>query len=107
MKSRSRQRQHESVVQAAAAHDARKLRVGDHPKRDAMRVAAKLARDIDVGQAKAYKSISAMVADPNIHALWLCGPNQARIENVEEIVHAISLIGDGINDALNPRMRRR
>jgi predicted dehydrogenase len=51
--------------------------------------AAKLARDIDVGPAKAYKSITAMVADPAIDALWLCGPNQARIENVEEIVHAI------------------
>lgn len=51
--------------------------------------AAKLARDIDVGPAKAYKSITAMVADPAIDAIWLCGPNQARIENVEEIVHAI------------------
>ncbi len=51
--------------------------------------AAQLARDLDVGPAKAYRSIGAMVADPNIHALWLCGPNQARIENVEEIVHAI------------------
>lgn len=53
------------------------------------RSAAKLARDLDVGQAKAYKSISAMVADPSIDALWLCGPNHARIANVEEIVHAI------------------
>jgi predicted dehydrogenase len=39
-----------------------------------------------------------MVADPAIEAIWLTGPNQARIENVEEIVHAIesgkgSLIG--------------
>ena len=51
--------------------------------------AAKLARDLDVGPAKAYKSITAMVADPAIDAIWLCGPNQARIENVEEIVHAI------------------
>ncbi len=51
--------------------------------------AAKLARDIDVGPAKAYKSITAMVADPAVDAIWLCGPNQARIENVEEIVHAI------------------
>jgi predicted dehydrogenase len=51
--------------------------------------AAKLARDLDVGPAKAYKSITAMVADPDIHALWLCGPNQARIENIEEIVSAI------------------
>lgn len=51
--------------------------------------AAALARDLNVGPAKAYRSITAMVADPRIHALWLCGPNQARVENVEEIVHAI------------------
>ena len=51
--------------------------------------AAKLARTLDVGAAKAYKSITEMVADPRIEAIWLCGPNQARIENVEEIVHAI------------------
>ena len=51
--------------------------------------AAKLARDLDVGPARAYKSITEMVAEPAIDALWLCGPNQARIENVEEIVHAI------------------
>ena len=29
-----------------------------------------------------------MVADPAIDAIWLCGPNQARIENVYEVVHA-------------------
>ena len=51
--------------------------------------AAKLARIVDVGPAKAYKSIGAMVADPAIDAIWLCGPNQARIENVEEIVDTI------------------
>ncbi len=51
--------------------------------------AAKLARDLNVGNAKAYKSITAMVADPDIHAIWLCGPNQARIDNVEEICDAV------------------
>ena len=51
--------------------------------------AAKLARTLDVGQAKAYKSIAAMVADPAIDAIWLCGPNHSRIENVEEIVDAV------------------
>src|SRR5947207_4398349 len=30
-----------------------------------------------------------MVADPAINALWICGPNQARGANVEEIVAAI------------------
>ncbi len=52
--------------------------------------AAALARQLDVGEAKAYGSITAMVADPNIHALWLCGPNHTRIENVEEITDAVN-----------------
>jgi predicted dehydrogenase len=51
--------------------------------------AAQLARDLDVGAAKAYASIGEMVADPAIDAIWLTGPNHARIENVEEIVDAI------------------
>lgn len=51
--------------------------------------AAEYARKLDVGEAKAYASITDLVADPNIDAIWLTGPNQARIENVEEIVHAI------------------
>ena len=60
--------------------------------------AAEYARTLDVGAAKSYASITEMVADPAIDAIWLTGPNQARIENIEEIVHAIesgkgSLIG--------------
>ena len=51
--------------------------------------AAALARKLDVGEAKAYASITDMVADPKIDALWVTGPNQARIENIEEIVRAI------------------
>ena len=51
--------------------------------------AAAYARKLDIGRAKAYRSIADMVADPAIDALWLCGPNQARIENIEEIVDAI------------------
>lgn len=51
--------------------------------------AAEYARKLDVGNAKAHASITDMVADPAIDAIWLTGPNQARIENVEEIVHAI------------------
>ena len=52
--------------------------------------AAAYAKKLDVGDAKPYKSIADMVADPAIDALWLCGPNQARIDNVEEIVHAVT-----------------
>ena len=50
---------------------------------------AAYARSLDVGAAKAYSSITEMVNDPQIDAIWLNGPNHARIENVEEIVQAI------------------
>src|SRR5207249_4130339 len=36
------------------------------------------ARRLDLGPAKAHRSIAEMVADPGVDALWLCGPNQAR-----------------------------
>ena len=51
--------------------------------------AAAFARSLDLGEAKPYRSIAAMVADPEIDAIWLCGPNHTRIENVEEIVSTI------------------
>ncbi len=51
--------------------------------------AARYANDLDVGAAKAYQSIGDMVADPAIDAIWITGPNQARVENVEEIVDAL------------------
>src|SRR5215472_2859739 len=50
---------------------------------------AAFARRLDVGKASAYQSIADMVADPAIDAIWLTGPNHARIENVEEIVHTV------------------
>ncbi len=50
---------------------------------------AGIAKKLGVGEAKAYPSIAAMVEDPAIDALWLSGPNFARIENVEEIVTTI------------------
>lgn len=48
-----------------------------------------LARALNVGQARAYGSITEMVADPDIDALWICAPNYSRIENMEEIVFAL------------------
>jgi predicted dehydrogenase len=60
------------------------------PSRARAARAAELARRLDVGPARPYPSIAAMVADPDIHALWLCGPNQVRVENVEEIADALA-----------------
>ena len=51
--------------------------------------AASHARQLGVGDARAYDSITAMVADPRIDAIWLCGPNHTRVANVEEIVDAL------------------
>ena len=51
--------------------------------------AAALARSLRVGDARAFDSIEAMVADPSIDCVWLCGPNFARVDNMERIVAAI------------------
>jgi predicted dehydrogenase len=50
---------------------------------------ARLSRRLDLGRTRPYRSIATMVADPAIQAIWLCGPNHARIANVEEIVHTM------------------
>jgi predicted dehydrogenase len=59
------------------------------PNRERAESLAAYARELDVGDARAYDSIEAMIADPAIDALWLVGPNHARIENVEAICAAV------------------
>jgi predicted dehydrogenase len=49
---------------------------------------AALARSLRVGEAKAFSSLAEMVKAPEIDAIWICGPNHKRIENMEEIVAA-------------------
>ncbi len=52
---------------------------------------AAMARTLGVGSdAKAYDTITDMIADPDINALWVCSPNFARVETFEEIANAIS-----------------
>ena len=65
------------------------------PNRRNANSAARLAQELDIGRAKSYKTIADMVADPAIDAIWLCGPNHARIENVEEICDAVM---DGVGE---------
>ncbi|HEY7195219.1 MAG TPA: Gfo/Idh/MocA family oxidoreductase [Gemmatimonadales bacterium] len=50
---------------------------------------AATSKQLGVGDAKPYPSIAAMVEDPAIDAIWLSGPNHARIENVEEVVSTL------------------
>jgi len=60
------------------------------PNRAHAEETAGLARSLGVGEAKAFASIAAMVAAPEIDALWICGPNFTRVENIEEIVDALA-----------------
>ena len=59
------------------------------PNRANAESAAALARKLDIGNARAFGSITEMVADPAIDAIWLAGPNHRRVENIQEIVDAI------------------
>ena len=59
------------------------------PQCDHAEGAAELARELRVGNAQAFESISAMVEDPGIDAIWICGPNHERIANMEAIVRAL------------------
>ncbi len=47
--------------------------------------AAALANELDVGNAKVYKSVTEMVADPSIDAIWILAPNFTRIEVMESM----------------------
>jgi predicted dehydrogenase len=59
------------------------------PNADNAASTAQFARKLGLGECNAYKTLTEMVADKRIHAIWLCGPNHARIENVEEICSAV------------------
>jgi predicted dehydrogenase len=54
-------------------------------RRETAEEAAALARQLGVGEARAFNSVSEMVADPSIDAVWICAPNFTRVENMEEI----------------------
>lgn len=60
------------------------------PNRQRAEEAAGLARELGVGEARAFDTIEAMAADPSIDCIWICGPNFARVDNMERIVAALS-----------------
>jgi len=51
--------------------------------------AAARARELRVGNARAFKSIEEMVAAPEIDCVWLCGPNHLRVQNMQAISDTI------------------
>jgi predicted dehydrogenase len=48
-----------------------------------------VVKSLRIGHAKKFNSITEMVADPNIDAIWICSPNFTRMEVMEEIVNAV------------------
>ena len=51
--------------------------------------AAALVKQLNIGEPKIHGSVSELVADPNIDAIWILAPNFTRLEIMEEIVSAI------------------
>ncbi len=60
------------------------------PNRERAESAAALASQLEVGDARAYGSIAEMVEDEAIDAIWICGRNDRRIANMEEIAHTLA-----------------
>jgi predicted dehydrogenase len=51
--------------------------------------AARFARGLRVGDARAFNSIEEMVCAPEIDCIWLCGPNHRRIDNMRRILDTL------------------
>ncbi len=53
------------------------------------REAAALAKSLRVGSPKVHKTLTDMVADPAVDAVWIGSPNYTRLEVMEEIAQAV------------------
>jgi len=51
--------------------------------------AAALTKSLNVGEMKIFTSVTEMVADPDVDAIWICAPNFTRLEIMEEITEAV------------------
>jgi predicted dehydrogenase len=58
------------------------------PHHERAEEAAALARSLRVGEARAFASIEEMAAAPEIDCIWICGPNHARVANMEAVAAA-------------------
>jgi predicted dehydrogenase len=59
------------------------------PTRANAEALASLARGLRLGEPKVHVSISELVADPDVDALWIASTNDTRVAVVEEIVDAL------------------
>jgi predicted dehydrogenase len=66
------------------------------PTREHAEAAAALASRLGVGEPRVYGSVTEMVADPAVDALWICAPNDIRVAVVEEMVDAVKRGAGGL-----------
>src|SRR5258705_11990105 len=59
------------------------------PNREHAEATANFARGLRVGNARAFNSIEEMIAAPDIDCLWLCAPNQLRLQHMQTICDAV------------------
>jgi predicted dehydrogenase len=60
------------------------------PDETRAREACALAKSLRVGDARPYKSLTRMIENPDIDAVWICSPNYTRLEVMEEIAAAVA-----------------
>ena len=53
--------------------------------------AAALARRLRVGEARVFRTVAELVADPEVDAVWICAPNFTRVAIMQEI----AILSDG------------
>ena len=76
------------VASLAGVRDCEVAGVFSQTRANAQSLAAS-ARDLGVGEPAVHGSITDLVADPNVDALWIATTNDSRIAVVEEIVDAV------------------
>jgi predicted dehydrogenase len=59
------------------------------PTRARAEALAALCRELDVGEPHVHRSVTDLVADPAVDAIWIATTNDARVSVVEEIVEAV------------------
>lgn len=59
------------------------------PDENRAQEAARLTKKLRLGQPRIFKSITDLVSDSEIDAVWICSPNYTRVEVMEEIAETV------------------
>lgn len=59
------------------------------PTRSRAEDAATLAAQMDVGEPRVHATVTDLVADPAVDAIWICVPNDVRVAVIEELADAL------------------